>query len=235
MTITRRNLIGTAAAATAASAIGIKPVFAQKKGGTLVIASSQVPRHLNPAVQSGIATGVPGTQIFASPLKFDANWNPQPYLAESWSVADDGLSVTLNLVKTAKFHDGQPVTSADVEFSIMTIKANHPFKSMFAPVESVATPDAHTAVIKLSKPHPALLLALSSALCVIIPKHVYGDGQNIKTHPANSAPVGSGPFQLVEFKPGEQIRLKRFDDFFIPGRPYLDEIVIRIIKDPSAL
>jgi len=234
MTITRRNLIGTAAAVTAASAIGTQPVFAQKKGGTLVIASSQVPRHLNPAVQSGIATGVPGTQIFASPLKFDANWNPQPYLAESWSVADDGLSVTLNLVKTAKFHDGQPVTSADVEFSIMTIKANHPFKSMFAPVESVATPDAHTAVINLSKPHPALLLALSSALCVIIPKHIYGDGQNIKTHPANSAPIGSGPFQLVEFKPGEQIRLKRFDDFFIPGRPYLDEIVIRIIRDPSA-
>ncbi len=234
MELTRRNLLGSAAAAAAVSSVGA-PAFAQKKGGTLVIASSQVPRHLNPTVQSGIATGVPGTQIFASPLKFDANWNPQPYLAESWSVADDGMSVTLNLVKTAKFHDGVPITSTDVQFSIMTIKANHPFKSMFAPVEKVETPDAHTAIIKLSQPHPALLLALSSALCAIIPKHVFDNGQDMKTNSANSNPVGSGPFQLVEFKPGEQITLKRFDDFFIDNRPYLDGIVIRIIRDPSAL
>ncbi len=236
MSITRRKLLGSAAAATAVSA-GLLPLpsLAQRRGGTLVIASSQVPRHLNPAVQSGIATGVPGTQIFASPLKFDGDWNPQPYLAESWETAPDGLSVTLNLVKNATFHDGQPVTSEDVAFSIGVIRDNHPFKSMFAPVERVDTPDPHTAIIRLSQPHPALLLALSSALCVIIPKHVYGDGQDLKTHPANSAPVGSGPFKLVEFKPGEQIRLKRYDGFFIEGRPYLDEIVIRIIKDPSAL
>ena len=63
-----------------------------KPGGTLVMVSTQVPRHLNPAVQSGIATAVPGTQIFASPLRFDADWKPHPYLAESWKMADDGLS-----------------------------------------------------------------------------------------------------------------------------------------------
>jgi len=237
MEITRRGLLETAAAAAAAAAattVGA-PAFAQQKGGTLVIATSQVPRHLNPTVQSGIATGVPGTQIFASPLKFDANWNPQPYLAESWSVADDSLSVTLNLVKKAKFHDGVPITSTDVQFSIMTIKANHPFKSMFAPVIRVDTPDDHTAIIRLSHPHPALLLALSSALCVIIPKHVFDNGQDMKTNSANSKPVGSGPFELVEFKPGEQITLKRFDDFFIENRPYLDGIIIRTIRDPSAI
>ena len=234
MNVTRRTLLGSATALAAVSATS-GPLFAQQKGGTLVIASTQVPRHLNPTVQSGTATAVPGTQIFASPLRFDENWNPQPYLAESWDVAADGLSVTLHLVKGAKFHDGMPITSADVEFSIMTVKENHPFKSMFAPVEAVETPDENTAVIKLSQPHPALLLALSSALCVIIPKHVYGDGQDIKTHPANSAPVGSGPFKLEEFKAGEQITLVRNDEFFIPDRPYLDKIVIRIIKDPSAL
>ena len=57
-----------------------------KKGGTLVWAIQGTPRHLNPAVQSGIATGQPGTQLFASPLRYDENWNPQPYLAESWKV-----------------------------------------------------------------------------------------------------------------------------------------------------
>lgn len=236
MDLTRRMLLQSTAA-LALVPVGVSLAFAEegRPGGTLVIASSQVPRHLNPAVQSGIATAVPGTQIFASLLRYDGEWNPHPYLAKDWKVAEDGLSVTLHLVEGAKFHDGAPITSDDVKFSIETVKANHPFQTMFAPVSAVETPDAGTVVIKLSQPHPALLLALSSALCPIIPKHVYGDGQDVKTHPANSAPVGSGPFKLEEFKPGEQITLVKNPDFFIAGRPYLDKIVIRIIKDPNAL
>lgn len=234
MTIVTRALRAAALCATAltSTAVMAPAAFAD---GSLIIASSQVPRHLNGAVQSGIATGVPSTQIFASPLRYDENWEPQPYLAESWSVAEDGLSVTLNLVEGATFHDGQPITSEDVAFSIMTTKANHPFQSMFAPVETVETPDPNTAVIRLSQPHPALLLALSPALAPVIPKHIYGDGQDIKSHPANSAPVGSGPFLLEEFNPGESIVLKKNPNFFIENRPVLDEIIIRIIKDPSAL
>ncbi|MBE1296201.1 ABC transporter substrate-binding protein [Phycobacter azelaicus] len=221
------------AAAFAALSSTALPAFAD--GGTLVIASTQVPRHLNGAVQSGIATAVPSTQIFASPLRYDENWEPQPYLAKSWEVSPDGLTVTLNLVDNATFHDGEAVTSEDVAYSIMTTKANHPFKSMFAPVESINTPDAHTVVINLSSPHPALLLALSPALAPVLPKHVFDDGQDIKSHPMNATPVGSGPFMLEEFKPGEAIVLKKNPNFFLEGRPKLDEIIVRIIKDPSAL
>ena len=121
-----------------------------KRGGTLIWAIQNTPRHLNPAVQSGIATGEPGTQLFAAPLRYDEDWTPQPYLAESWSTSADGMTVTLNLVKGATFHDGAPITSSDVAFSIKTVQENHPFKTMFAPVTSVETPDAHTAVIKLN-------------------------------------------------------------------------------------
>lgn len=231
MTVMTR-LLGAAAIVVAGMA---SAPLVHAEGGTLVIASTQVPRHLNGAVQSGIATAVPSTQIFASPLRYDENWEPQPYLAESWTVADDGMSVTLNLVQNATFHDGKPVTSEDVAFSIMTTKENHPFKSMFAPVSTIDTPDAHTVVINLDKPHPALLLALSPALAPVLPKHIYGDGQDAKSHPANSAPVGSGPFMLEEFTPGEAVIMKKNPNFFIDGRPKLDEIIIRIIKDPSAL
>ena len=206
-----------------------------KKGGTLIMSVGATPRHLNPAVQSGIDTGAPGAQLFATPLRFDENWNPQPYLAESWSISDDGLSVTLNLVKGATFHDGKPITSKDVAFSIKMIKAHHPFKTMFGAVKRVDTPDSHTAVIRLSKPHPALLLALSSQLGAVIPEHIYGDGQDPKTHPRNSENVvGSGPFKLVEFVRDQHIILEKNENFFLEGKPYLDKIVMRIIKDPSA-
>jgi len=192
-----------------------------KRGGTLTMAIQQTPRHLNPAVQSGTATGQPGTQLFASLLRYDEGWEPQPYLAKSWEVSDDGLSVTIRLVEGATFHDGKPITSEDVAFSIATVKANHPFKSMFAPVTAVETPDANTAIIKLSQPHPALLLAMSSQLLSIIPKHVYGDGQDPKSHPANSENVvGSGPFKLVEFVRDQHVVLER-------------RIVMRIIPDSS--
>ena len=206
-----------------------------KKGGTLIMSVGATPRHLNPAVQSGIDTGAPGAQLFATPLRFDENWNPQPYLAESWDVSEDGLSVTLNLVKHATFHDGKPITSKDVAFSINTIKSNHPFKTMFGAVKNVETPGAHTAIIRLSKPHPALLLALSSQLGAVIPEHIYGDGQDPKKHPRNSENVvGSGPFKLVEFVRDQHIILERNENFFLKGKPYLDKIVMRIIKDPSA-
>lgn len=76
---------------------------------------------------------------------------------------------------------------------------------------------------------------MSAALAPILPKHIYGDGQDVKSHPANSAPIGSGPFMLEEFKAGEAIVLKKNPNFFIEGRPKLDEIIVNIIKDPSAL
>ena len=206
-----------------------------KSGGELVISySGGTPRHFNPALVSGSSTAIVGTQIFASPLRYDENWNPQPYLAHSWEVAQDGLSVTLHLVEDATFHDGQPVTSEDVAFSLQTVKQYHPFKSMFAPLDTVETPDPHTVVIRLSQPHPAILLAMSPALLPILPKHVYGDGQDLPTHPANMAPVGSGPFRFVEYKPDETIRLERYEGYFLPGRPYLESLVIRLTPDESA-
>lgn len=184
------------------------------RGGTLIAALNSNVRNLNSAVQSGTVTGFSGAQLFASPLRYDENWTPQPYLAESWNISEDGLTVTLNLVKNATFHDGHPITSSDVAFSVKVIQENHPFKSMFAPVASVDTPDEHTAVLNLSQPHPALMLAMSGQLMSIIPEHIYGDGQNPKTHPRNNKDVvGSGPFKLVEFKNGEHVIVERYDDF----------------------
>ncbi|MGR4868574.1 ABC transporter substrate-binding protein [Variovorax sp. LARHSF232] len=226
------------AAVLGASALLSLPALAQtpKRGGTLVVGYTQVPRHLNGAVQSGTATAIPSAQLFASPLRFDDKWNPQPYLAESWKLADDGMSLTLNLRKNAVFHDGKPVTSADVAFSIMAIKANHPFQTMLAPVEKVDTPDAHTAIIRMSSPHPAILLAMSPALAPILPKHIYGDGADLKTHPRNSTGVvGSGPFKLVEFQAGQRVVMERFDKFFLAGKPYLDKVVLNIVPDASSL
>src|SRR5881397_3964309 len=151
----QRRILRCATSALLIGALALAPALAQaqqpKKGGDLVIGSTQAPRHLNPAVQSGIATGGPGAQLFASLLRADNEWKVLPYLAEKWEVSKDGLSVTLHLAKNAVFHDGKPITSADVAFSVMAIKANHPFQAMLAPVEKVDTPDPSTAIIRLAR------------------------------------------------------------------------------------
>ncbi len=225
-------------AAVAVTALTVGASVAQEtptQGGQLVVALTNTPRVLNPAVQSGIVTGLVGAQLFAAPLRYDEDWTPQPYLAKSWQVSEDGLSVTLNLQENATFHDGTPITSEDVAFSVDIIKEYHPFKSMFAPVTSVDTPDEHTAVLNLSKPHPALMLAMSGQLMSIIPKHIYGDGQDPKNHPRNNEDVvGSGPFKLVEFKPGEHVIMERYEGYWEEGLPHVDRVVARIITDSSA-
>jgi peptide/nickel transport system substrate-binding protein len=235
--ISRRQLIQASLAASTGSLLGLPlPLLAQAaKGGVLVLGSTQRARHLNPAVQSGLATMIPGSQLFASPLRMDANWKPQPYLAERWEMSSDFRSVTLHLRKDAIFHDGKPITAEDIKFSLETIRDNHPFKSMYEPLNAVTVVDAHTAVVRLSEPHPALLLAMSTSLTPIIPKHIFGDGTDIKVHPRNASPVGSGPFKLVEYKPGEHLILERFDRFFLKGLPKLDRIIIKDFKDPASM
>jgi peptide/nickel transport system substrate-binding protein len=107
---------------------------------------------------------------------------------------------------------------------------------MLAPVDRVDTPDPYTAVIRMSVAHPAIVLAMSPALCPILPQHIYGDGQDLKSHPRNSVDVvGSGPFRVTEFKPSQRIVLERFDRFFLPGKPYLDKIIVSITPDPASL
>ncbi|MFH0782766.1 MAG: ABC transporter substrate-binding protein [Pseudomonadota bacterium] len=208
---------------------------APKRGGTVIISSGfGVPPHCNPAIASGSAIAMVGAQVFASPLRYDDKWNPQPYLAQSWEFSKDGLSLTLKLVQDATFHDGHPITSEDVAFSLLSVQKYHPFKSMFAPVARVDTPDPATVVIRLTQPNPAILLAMSPALLPILPKHIYGDGQDLRTHTANLQPIGSGPFTFLKNIPGKYLVLKRNDTFFIKDRPYLNEIVIRFDNDPSA-
>lgn len=206
-----------------------KPVY----GGVLKISSVGEPTHLNPAIQSGILTGLPGTQIFASLLRIDRNWKYHPNLAKKWEFSKDELSLKIYLRENAFFHDGKPITSEDIVFSIETVKKYHPFKTMLSAVERVEAESALIATIYLKQPHPALLLSLASPMVPIIPKHIYGDGGDIKTHPANKKPIGSGPFRFVSWKARDEIVLQRFEKYFFPDKPYIDKIIIKHINSEA--
>ena len=238
--VSRRKFLKDIAIGSAGLAIGgihAERALAEtpKRGGALSIVHSQF-SHLNVAIQSGVATIVPGAQIFAGLVRLDANYQPLPYLAKSWENSADGLTWTFRLVNNATFHDGKPITSADVAFSLETVKKNHPFGvAMFGAVDRVDTPGPQTVVFRLSKPTPALLASLSPVLMPVIPKHVFSSPEPIRTHPANNKPVGSGPFKFADYRPGEYLILDRYEKFFIPGRPYLDRLIFLLMKDPTSV
>ncbi len=206
------------------------PQNASPTSKVLRVAMSSRPVHLNPALVSGSHTGVPAAQLFASLLRIDRQWKLHPNLAQAWSKSADGRTLQFELRRRAKFHDGAPITSADVAFSIETVKKHHPFINMLAAVDAIETPTPHVVVLQLSRPTAYIELVAASPMLPILPKHIYGDGQPIKTHPANRNVVGSGPFRLVRWT-DEGLELEKFDDYFIPGRPLLDKLFFNIVEE----
>jgi len=192
------------------------------------------PPTLGSYANAAASIGQVTTKIFDGLLEFDWEWKPQPSLAESWTVAPDGKSVTFKLRPNVKFHDGKPFTSADVQFTIMDVlrKAHPAGGNVFKDVTAVDTPDAHTAIVRLANPAPYLLPHLSAFVSPMIPKHIYGNG-DIRNHAYANKPIGTGPFKFTEWKRGEYVRLDRNPTYWRKGQPYLDRIVVRFIPDAS--
>lgn len=212
-------------------------IFAQEKpryGGTFIVGSGGDPVSLNLA--SGFSTNdtLAVSSIFNLLVKSDSDLEPQPDLAESWKVSEDGLTYVFHLVRNAKWHDGTPFTSADVKFTFGEVIAkNHPRGSVvLKAVDSIETPDPYTVVFKLKHPYDPLMKFMGNE-GFIIPKHLY-ENTDILKNPHNTKPVGTGPFVFKEWKKGSHLLLERNPSYFKKGKPYLDKMIIRIIPDTSS-
>ena len=167
-------------------------------------------------------------------LTYDENFQPQPLLATEWEVAEDGLRYAFKLREGVKWHDGKDFTAEDVAFSILALKEHHPRgRATFASVEQVNVLGSHEVELILSKPAPFLLTAFASFEAPIVPKHLY-EGTNVPENPHNVAPVGTGPFTFVEWVRGSHVILKKNENYWGEGKPYLDQLIIRFIVDPAA-
>ncbi|ABE36071.1 bacterial extracellular solute-binding s, 5 Middle family protein [Paraburkholderia xenovorans LB400] len=231
----KRVLSGTLGfAMTLVVALASQASQAQTRGGTLNFVVTPEPTALVDLATTATNVLKVSPKVTEGLLEYDFNFAPKPSLATSWEISDDSRKYVFHLRHGVKWHDGKPFTSADVAYSIQTLRQVHPrAKTTFANVTHIATPDPYTVIITLSRSAPWLIKAFSSSETPIVPKHVY-DGTDVLANPANNAPIGTGPFRFVRWVRGSYIEYARNDDYWDKGKPWLDRIVVKIINDPAA-
>jgi peptide/nickel transport system substrate-binding protein len=205
------------------------------RGGTAVVAISADPGHLNPAITTSGATHTAAELIYNGLLGRDERGDAVPDLAESWTVEQAGAVYRIRLRHGVTWHDGQRFTSADVKFSFEEVLLKFHARaraSIGGGLAGIDTPDDRTVVFRFKQPYAPFLQQLDATEAPIVPRHVF-QGGDPQANPANATPVGTGPFRLVSYRKGAEIRLARHVAYFKRGLPYLDEIVMRVIPDAS--
>ena len=242
MGVTTLKSLLCGAAFLAAGALG---ALAQSptKGGTLTYTFHPEPSALSTISTTAVPVAIISTKIYESLLNWDgAQMTPKPGLAESWDVSADGLTYTFKLRKGVKWHDGQPFTAQDVQFSVDSIvKPYHSRgRAHFGDVETITTPDDSTVVFKLKAPVPYFMKAFQPSETPILPKHKFDGVDLTKAATVRQAdvftkqPVGTGPFKFKEWTRGSHIILERNPDYWKSGFPYLDQIILRVMPDGAA-
>ena len=251
--ITRRQFIdrmlalGVAAPLTGEmlASIGVAPAAAQPTftpakrggGGALKILMWQAPTLLNPRLAVGTKDW-DASRIFYEPLaSFDADGNLVAILAEdiptvgNGLLARDGRSVTWRLKRGVTWHDGKPFTAEDVVFNwqyVMDPATGSPGVVGFQAIERAEAVDSHTVRLTFKSPTPFWTAAFCG-VSMIIPRHVFEPyrGSRSREAPANTRPVGTGPYRCLDFKPGDIIKAEINPDYHVPNRPFFETIEVK--------
>ena len=152
-------------------------------------------------------------------------------LATGWTQSEDGLTYTFTLVQNAKFHDGVPLTAADVKHTFDIVRAppegvTSSRKALLSAIKQIDVVDDYTVSFVLSRPSPGLLASLATGWFVVAPKHIL----EVKGTMAKDV-IGSGPFKFKEFVPGTSYEMERNTDYHVPDRPFLDGLKYYIVPD----
>ena len=190
-----------------------------------------IPQDLDslvPSLSQGAGTQEILFNIYEGLLKPDSEGNLVPAVASDYTMSEDGLTYTFTLRDGIKFHNGNPVTVADVKYSIEVcagLNGGDPLISAFSNIESVETPDEQTIIITLKESSSSFLAVLATVEAAIVPADI-DDLQN--------NPVGTGPYKFVSRSLQENVILERFDAYW--GEPaHIQDITIKILADSDSI
>jgi peptide/nickel transport system substrate-binding protein len=229
---------GTAQTAGASPAQATSPAVGGGKrggGGTLKLLQWQAPTILNYHFGTGGKDNL-ASRIFYEPLiTADAEGTFVPVLAadvptlENGLLAADGKSATWKLKSGLTWSDGRPVTAADIVFTweyVVDPTTAATTVAEYEGVQAVERVDALTARFTFKDPAPAWF---RPAMVPLVPKHVFegAKGAEARNSPSNLQPVGTGPYKVVEFKPGDAITMEINEHYRDPNKPFFDRVELK--------
>jgi len=195
-------------------------------GNEVVMIIESSPTNLDPRVGTDAQSERIDKLLFDALLQRDEHFNLQPALAERWEVPDPRTYV-FHLRQGVRFHDGRPLTSADVKWtfdSILSGKIRTAKASTYRYVESIDAPDDATVIFHLREPYSSLLWNLSDGAIGIVPRD---SGEDF-----NRAPIGSGPFRLVSMEQDRQVTIARNEQYW-DGAPPLPAVRFMVVPDAT--
>ena len=207
-----------------------------RRGGVLLAAIAADAPSLDAHQEATFATMELVAPLYSLLIQIDPLNYPRIIgdLATEWNIAPDGLSYTFKIRQGVTFHDGSPLTAADIKatydkiiFPPVGVRSTR--KNAYTAVSSVEAPDASTVVFKLKFPSASLLGNLASPWNVIYPKkYLDKDPNYFKTNV-----VGSGPFKFKSYTRGSTFEGERNPNYFVKDRPYLDGYKFFISPDTA--
>lgn len=201
--------------------------FAADKSDIVVAVDADVdtlhPTDFSTTVELGVLNQIYDTLLYYSP---DGTKDPEPRIAESYEVSDDGLDYTFHLRDDVTFHDGTPVTADDVVFSIELYKASEYQGSQISMLSSVEATDEHTVVCHLDAPYSPFLQGICSPM--IASKAYYESSEDDFVN----NPIGTGPYKFISRAKGSNIKLEANEDYY-RGAPEIKEVTFEVIPDSS--
>lgn len=212
---------GTDAATTVAEAPAV--------GGSLVVGLDSEPQTLDPAANSlSLANGSVYSAIYETLTYSNPGEEIQLRLLDSLTESEDRLSWTLVVKDGVKFHDGTTFDAEAVKFNLERQKQSLYNQSSLLPVTAIDVVDPKTVKLTLAEPWTALPNALGQVVGVMVSPTAAADGEAFKRNP-----VGTGPYQLSEWIPGDKVALKRFDGYW-GDKAALDELTFKFIGVEAA-
>lgn len=199
-----------------------------KDDNTLVYGSQDY-TAINPALYEH---GEINTLLFAGLTAHDKDNKVVPALAESWDFDQETLTYTFKLREGLTFHDGEPLTSDDVKFTLEAIldeDNQSEIISNYTDIDKINCPDDLTVKIKLKQVNVAFPDYMSIG---ILPQHLL-EGENLATCDFNQNPVGAGPYRIKKWDRAQSITMEKFDDYY-GGEPNIQTVIFKIVPDTDA-
>jgi ABC-type transport system substrate-binding protein len=206
----------------------------QEYGADFIMAYPSYIRYYNPIMGTDGRSALVVSMVYDDLVAYDADMNLTPWLASDWTVSTDGLTITFNLVENAKWHDGEPLTAADVKFTVDFYKEQEaPYDTaLMNRIDSVETDGDYTVIVNMIEPYAWAVNDFEDV--PIMPEHIWTDKDwDWPVHP-DAMPIGSGPFKWDSYLDGEWIKLVANEDYWMEGKPHLGSFLIRVISDASA-